>query len=332
MQNINEVESSYGVAASVPGATNIRAKKLPGSQEQGDDENPMQGSSAGLKAKAGKVEDQVQSKSSGEGAESNVAQGSSKIKQPAQVTAEDIDVVDDVAAIFEGADLTEDFKNKALVIFESAVVSKINEKLEEITEEMQGELEDIKNSLAEELTEKLDSYLDYVVEQWMEENQLAVEVGLKSEITENFLQGLRSLFVEHYVDIPEEKVDVVENLATRVADLEESLNVEMTKNVELNKRVNGFEREIAFANMTEGLTDTQAAKLESLSESIAVSDIEEFKSRIKTLRESYFPSAPKVDLNEQSLDEDPVDLVEENVSGDPSMRSYVTAIARTIKK
>ena len=332
MQNINEVESSYGVAASVPGPTNVRAKKLPGSQDQGDDEYPMQGSSAGLKAKAGKVEDQVQSRSSGENAESHITQGSSKIKQPPQVTAEDIDVIDDVEAIFEGAELTEDFKNKALVIFESAVVSKINEKLEEITEEMQSELEDIKTSLAEELTEKLDSYLDYVVEQWMEENQLAVEVGLKSEITENFLQGLRSLFVEHYVDIPEEKVDVVENLATHVADLEESLNVEMTKNVELNTRVNGFEREIAFANMIEGLTDTQVAKLESLSESISFSDIGEFKSRVKTLRENYFPSALKVDLNGQSLDEDPVDLVEETVVGDPSMRSYVTAIARTIKK
>lgn len=318
--------ASYKVKASVPGPTGVRAKTLPGSKSQGDSTNPKQGNSVNPDWDEDETPKQYQSKSaSGDG---KITQGSSSIKQPPQVTSEDLDLSDDLDAIFEGADLTEEFKEKALTVFEAAVAAKVNELVEGVVAELEDEFEETKTAIEEEITEKLDQYLDYVIEQWMEENELAVEAGIKSELSENFLQGLRELFAENFVDIPEDKEDVVTDLALRVRDLEDRLNEEMQKNIELTAENTDIYKAAIIADISEGLTDTQAAKLESLAEAISFDDAEEFREKVEVLRESYFPEDGSVDAD---FDEDPISLNEDKVVN-PNMKSYVSAISRTSKK
>lgn len=251
-----------------------------------------------------------------------------------RITSADVDVTADVAAIFEGADLTEEFKNKASEIFTAALVYKINEAIVEIEATNDAAIEAKNAELTEALGHTLDEYLDYVIEQWMEDNKLAVETGLKAQMTEEFLAGLRTLFSEHYVNIPEGKTDVVEELAAKVETLESSLNEEITKNIELKKQISSFEREVAIVEVSEGLTDTQIAKLESLSEAIECTNAESFKLKLKALREAYFPvtksSSPAAAV---ALDDEPI---AENDADqppiDPAMRNYIDAISRSLKK
>jgi gas vesicle protein len=190
------------------------------------------------------------------------------------------------------------------------------------------------STISEELVERVDAYLDYVVEQWMENNTVAIERGLKAEIVESFMTGLKGLFEEHYIDIPDEAVDVAEQLATQVEVLEGAINEEIEKNVELTARIKEFECANAFAEVAEGLTDTQIAKLSSLSESVEFENAESFKKKIGTLRESYFPSKTSAGSLSESvtLDEEPVgdDFVEKQVPVE--MAAYMTAITRGIKK
>lgn len=244
------------------------------------------------------------------------------------------DVAADVAAMFEGADLTEEFKTKATDIFQAALASKINEEVAKIEAVYEAEAESKHAELTESLSNQLNEYLDYVIEQWMEDNKLAVETGLKTQMTEEFLKGLKTLFTEHYVDIPENKVDVVEELTAKVVALETSVNEEITKNIELKKQIGAFEREVAMVEVSEGLTETQVAKLESLSEAIEYTDIESFKAKLKTLRENYFPETkPSTSAVTVALDDEPIaddDHAEKII--DPAMKNYVSAISRSLKK
>jgi len=251
-----------------------------------------------------------------------------------RITSADVDVTADVAAIFEGADLTEEFKTKASEIFTAALVHKINEAVEKIEAENEANIEAKNAELIEALSHTLDEYLDYVIEQWMEDNKLAVETGLKAQMTEEFLTGLRTLFSEHYVNIPEGKTDVVEELAAKVEALESSLNEEITKNIELKKQISSFEREVAIVEVSEGLTDTQIVKLESLSEAIEYTNAENFKAKLKTLREAYFPSPnPTTFATQATLDDEPIaENDAESVPVDPAMRNYMNAISRSLKK
>ena len=250
-----------------------------------------------------------------------------------RIAAGDVDVTADMAAIFEGTDLTEDFKTKATDIFQAALVSKINEEVAKIEATNEAATEAKHAELTEALNDQLNEYLDYVVEQWMEDNKLAVEAGIKTQMTEEFLKGLKTLFSEHYVDIPEDKVDVVEELTAKVVALETSVNEEITKNIELKKQIGAFEREVAFVEVAEGLTETQAAKLESLAEAIEYSDADGFKAKLKTLRENYFPETKLSTSTTVALDDEPIaddDHVEKHV--DPAMKNYVSAISRSLKK
>ena len=251
-----------------------------------------------------------------------------------RITSADVDVTADVAAIFEGAELTEEFKTKASEIFTAALVHKINEAIEEIETTNAANVEAETAELTEALQHTLDEYLDYVIEQWMEDNKLAVETGLKSQMSEEFLTGLRTLFSEHYVNIPEGKTDVVEELAAKVETLESSLNEEITKNIELKKQISSFEREVAIVEVSEGLTDTQIAKLETLSEAIECTNAENFKAKLKTLREAYFPvSSPTTSVTQVTLDDEPIaENDAESVPVDPAMRNYMNAITRSLKK
>ncbi len=219
-------------------------------------------------------------------------------------------------------------------IFEAAVMSRvetITEALEtKLTEEFQVAIEQVK----EDLAEKLDDYLTYMVEEWMQQNELAVERGLRAEIVEEFIGKLRNLFVESYIDIPEEKVDAVEELVGRVEELEDSLNEEIQKNIDFKKQINEHKKIEAIYAACEGLTQTQVEKVKSLAEGIEFTTEEEFAEKLETIKESYFPSQVKAaessDLNEgiQIEDEDKKDVK----SSDPMMNAYAQAITKTLAK
>jgi len=262
-------------------------------------------------------------------------QGSSRLSQPPRVTSEDVNAAEDIQAIFEGSDLSEEMKNRISTVFESALITKINEKLSEIAEAVESDTTQANETANADLVTKVDGYLDYVVEQWIEENKLAVERGLRSELVEDFLHGLKNLFAEHYIDVPDEKVDVVEELASKIEELENKLNKQIDENVELKGLVANHERAEAFADVVEGLTELEAAKLENISDSISFSDKESFIGKLTTLRENYFPTRAygvskiiKTGLDETDLTEETEDLPA--VSG--SMASYVSTISRNVSR
>ncbi len=253
------------------------------------------------------------------------------LKEMIKVSPDDINVSDDVKAMFGSEDLSEEFKDKATTIFEAAVVSKVNEVLESATLDMNAEIEAEKEIVKEDLTKKLDDYLEYVAEEWVKDNELAIEKGIRAEIVENFMVGLRNLFTENYIDIPEEKVDILDEMAAKVEELEQSVNEEIEKNISTNKELSEIKKNQALADISEDLTDTQKEKLKSLAEGVSFEE-NGFADKLKTLKENYFPSSEEVVENDVS-DEEPLENLEEDskpVNG--SMAMYTQAISRSIKK
>ena len=203
----------------------------------------------------------------------------------------EIDITDDVQALVEGEELSEDFKEKAKTILEAAINGKVSQIQEVLVadydKKLLEEVEEIKGAL----NERVDSYLEYVADEWFAENQLAVETGLKEELTESFMTGLKGLFEEHYVTIPEEKYDVLESMVEKLDDMETKLNEQIEKNVSLNQRLAGATADSIFDSVSEGLADTQKEKLASLSESVEFESETEYREKLVTLKESYFPTA-----------------------------------------
>lgn len=249
---------------------------------------------------------------------------------------------EDLDALFHGENLSEDFMNKAATIFEAAVTSRVNALQEKIEEQYAEILEQVTEELKEELATKVDDYLNYVVEEWVKENELAVESGLRSELTEDFIAGLRNLFVEHYIDIPEEKVDVVEEMTSKVVELEGKLNEQISTTVEMRKLIIEYAKREAFSEICDGLTSTQVEKMRSLSEGVEFSTLEDYTESLLTLRENYFPTKSPAKSNNERLDEE-TDVVEEtqrtsleeakaNKIADPIMEAYVKSISRTVVK
>ena len=349
-------KSSFGVNAEVPDPTTSQAAVPGGIATKGDSSNLVQG--AGIKpyTKVGMINSMIQALGGMKkadvstmydkfrGDKTNPTQGSSvnpsqrsigEDVRIARLSADDIDVSDDIKAIFTGTEVSEEFISKATEIYTAAVLSKVNEQLEVVESQFTDSLTEETATISEELVERVDTYLDYVVEQWMENNSVAVERGLKAEIVESFMHGLKGLFEEHYIDIPDEAVEVAEELADRCEALESMVNEEIEKNVELSAQLKDFEREIAFAQVSEGLTDTQVAKLQSLSEAVGFEDVNTYAKKIATLRDSYFPSKSSAgNLSESvTLDEEPVgdgDVAEKQVPVE--MAAYMSAITRGIKK
>lgn len=250
-----------------------------------------------------------------------------------KVTREDFDITDDVAAIFAGSEVSEEFVAKATEIFETAVVAKVNDKLAEVAEVAESELAESTEVFNKELVDKVDSYLDYVVESWMEENKLAVDSGLRGEIAESFIGGLKNLFEDHYIDIPEEKADVVEELANKVEELEAKLNESIEETIELKKKNEEFERAVVFAEEIDGLTETQIAKMESLSEAVDFESEEDFRERLQTIRENYFDGPKEVITETAGLDDEPIEIDdEEPATPKGAMGAYVASISRQVKK
>jgi hypothetical protein len=240
---------------------------------------------------------------------------------------------EDIDALMSGENLSEEFVQKAATIFEAAVVARAEEVIAEAEAELLEQFESAIEEVKEDLATKVDDYLNYVVEQWMKENEIAIEKGLRAEIVEDFIGGLRNLFIEHYIDIPADKVDVVEELTTRVEELESSLNEQITHGIELKKELNEQKKIEAIYTACEGLTQTQVEKLKSLAEGVEFTTEEEFVEKLSTLKESYFKAEVKV-ANNSALD-DEVDIEEEKKvvkSSDPLMEVYSKAISQTVNK
>jgi len=240
---------------------------------------------------------------------------------------------EDIAALVSGENLSEEFVQKATTIFEAAVISRAEEVIAEAEQQLIEEFELAVEEIKQELSEKLDDYLNYMVEEWMSENELAIENGLRSEIVEEFIYKLRNLFVESYIDIPEDRVNVVEELVAKVESLEESLNEEIEKNVEFAKALVEQQKLEAIREACEGLTQTQAEKLKALAENVDYSSDEEFESALNTLKESYFAPVVKAADSEQMNEE--VHIEEEapkSKSADHDMNVYAQAISKSLAK
>ena len=236
---------------------------------------------------------------------------------------------EDVDALFsDDATISEEFKSKVSTIFEARVNDRITQIQEEMETEYAGMLEEAVEAVKNDLTEKVDDYLSYVVEQWMEENEIAIESGLRAELTEDFIGGLRNLFAEHYIDVPAEKVDLVDELAGKVEELESKLNEEIERGVSYAKAlVESRKNEIA-REVTEGLTATQAEKIKSLAEGVEFSTEDEYKQKLETIRENYFPSGVKK-ATESQLNEQVEETDEKKVIHDPFVAAVSQAISKT---
>ena len=212
-----------------------------------------------------------------------------------EVVAEDEEKIeysieDDINALVEGEELSEDFKAKAATIFEAAINSKVSGIKEELTASYEEKLVEEVASIKEELKDRVDSYLEYVADEWVAENQLAVESGLKEEMTESFISGMKSLFEEHYVTIPEEKYDVIESMVDKLDEMEGKLNEQIEKNIALNKRLPESVSDVVFADVTDGLAQTQKDKLAGLVENVEFESETAYREKLETLKESYFPT------------------------------------------
>ena len=240
-----------------------------------------------------------------------------------------IDVSSDVDALVDGEDLSEDFKNKAATIFEAAVKSKTRTELERITEEQQVAMAVEIDGYKDTLSEKVDQYLDYVVEEWMKENELAIERGLKGEIAEDFISGLKQLFEDHYIDVPNEKYNVLEAQSEKIAELEEQLNSIMEQNIEMKTANSDLVREQVVLEAASELTDTQFEKFKSLTEEIDFKDQDTFREKLDTLKESYFP---KVNSDQTYNNDDDYGSAEQDIDTTDAMKAYMSAIGRTEKR
>ena len=244
-------------------------------------------------------------------------------KESIDQVVDSLDVSDDVNALVDGEELSEEFKTKAATIFESAVKSKVRAELEKIQEENDKVIEEMAESTINDMTEKVDDYLNYVVEQWMEENQLAIERGLKGEIAEDFISGLKNLFEDHYIDVPDEKYDILEANLTRIEELEEKLNKQMDENIQLRKAKGELVKESLIADVANGMTDTETEKFQSLVEDVEFSDEESYTEKLQTIKESYFGTQEV--LTEDASETTSTEPVQE-VS--KSMEKYLKAIGR----
>ena len=216
---------------------------------------------------------------------------------------ETYDVDADVQALLEGEELSEDFQNKARTIFETAIKSKVSEIKEELQESYANALVEELDTIKAGLTERVDSYLEYVADEWFQENALAVEQGLKTDLTESFLGGMRSLFEEHYVSIPEEKYDVLESMVEKLDDMETKLNEQIEKNINLNSRLGESVADGILSSVSEGLASTQKEKLASLAESVEFESEESYREKLDTLKESYFTSQVTPTAKSENLSE-----------------------------
>ena len=240
-------------------------------------------------------------------------------------------VEEDVAALLEGEELSEEFQEKAKTIFESAIKAKLGEIKEELAQSYEQTLVEEIESIRAGLTERVDSYLEYVADEWLQENQLAVEQGLKTEMTESFLTGMKSLFEDHYVTIPEDKYDVIESMVDKLDDMETKLNEQYDRNIALNRRLAESSSDVIFAEVTEGLALSQKDKLASLAENVEFESEADYREKLVTLRKSYFPEQTSTPRDHTETISEGTEVVEQS-SVSPLMESYMDTLRRVSKK
>lgn len=301
---------------------------LPNSKTEGEKTPPLR-SAADL---------QSSTPSMGTGsAESNKASINMKASEASAETVDNLDkfAKEDITieVAFEGEELSEDFKEKASTIFEAAVAAKVHLAEQELQEQYKAKLEEEVAEFTGKLSEQIDSYLNYVVEKWMEENELAIETSLRTEITEEFIEGMKKLFAENYIEIPEEKLDVLEQLASRVEELEEKLNETISENIDLSSEIKEHTKARILSQVAEDLTVTQKEKFSTLAEGVDFVDADTYEKKLQIVKENYFVKSKAVvsDIHESEVEsaEEPEAEVRK-VSG--PVAHYVQAISRTIKK
>lgn len=247
-------------------------------------------------------------------------------KETEETAAELTSIAEHLEALFDGETLTEEFMNKTKTIFEAAVNERVNAVKEQILSEAANVIQEEVEKSVNELAERLDDYLGYVVEEWMKENELAVENGIRTEIAENFMSGLKELFESHYIEVPEEKYDVVDGLFTENEELEANLNEQIQKNIELEKELLAYQAGQIFSKVADGLSDVEVEKFASLAEGVEFESLEQYAEKLNVLKESYFKSAPTVN-----------NLVEETTnkqiaSDSSSMNAYLSTLDRLAKQ
>jgi hypothetical protein len=240
-----------------------------------------------------------------------------------------VDVSEDVAALTNGEDLSEEFKTKAATIFEAAVITRVKAEVNKLQEEFDNQLAEQVEEIKEGLVEKVDGYLNYVVEQWIAQNEIALESGMKSEILESFVDGMKSLFAEHYIEVPEEKFDVLGDMQEKLEQLESKLDETVASNVNLTKQINEQKRIAAVSEAADGLADTDVEKFKGLAEELSYEDVDSFKKKLQTIRENYFTNK-SASLIESVVTDSPV-ITEEFKAVDPMMKSYLSVL-NSIKK
>jgi len=247
-----------------------------------------------------------------------------------EVVAEDvIDVEEDLNALIEGEELSEEFQEKARTIFEAAIRTKVSEIKEELKNEYEQSLTEQVTAIKEEIEDRADAYLEYVAQEWLEENQLAVEHGLKTEMTESFLEGMKSLFEEHYVTIPEEKYDVINSMVDKLDEMENKLNEQISKNVALNKRLAESTADVILGDVSEGLAVSQKEKLASLAENVEFDSEKTYREKLVTLKNSYFSSTSAQRDHSETISEGTAEVPQINSD---LMESYLQTLNRVAKK
>ena len=242
-------------------------------------------------------------------------------------------VEEDVKALLEGEELSEEFQEKAKTIFETAIKSKVDEIKAQLEESYANTLVEEIDTVKAALTERLDAYLEYVADEWIQENKLAVETGIKEEMTESFLNGMKQLFEDHYVTVPDEKYDVLESMVDKLDEMEGKLNEQLEKNVALNKRLAESTADVIFADVAEGLAVSQKVKLASLAENVEFESETDYREKLVTLRDSYFPtntSAPKSNSENLSEEVSTDEVVSQETT--PRMQAYLDTLSRAAKK
>ena len=250
-------------------------------------------------------------------------------KETAKDKVKDMDMKEDVAALTDDEDLSEEFKQKASTIFEAAVKAKLVEEIEKLEGEYETKVDEKVSEVKEEIVDKVDAYLNYVVEEWMKENELAIEKGLRNEITEDFIGGLKSLFESHYINVPQEKYDVIESQAAEIEKLKEDINKSMEKNIELNQKIAESTREDIIKDVSSDLAATEADKLKGLAEGIEYKDADSFRKSVETLKNSYYPKAKASDTESNEVAEQNAGSPSVNLS--ESMAAYTAAISKSKK-
>ncbi len=262
-------------------------------------------------------------------AKEEVEETSEEVVTESEVEEEVVSVDEDITALLSGEELSEEFQEKAKLIFEAAIASKVAESVKQIEEKYEEKLVEELSTYKEELVERVDSYLEYVSDEWIQENRIEIEKGLKSEMTESFLAGMRGLFEEHYVSIPEDKYDVVENMVEKLDEMESRLNEQIEKNITLNQRLGESVADNILADVCEGLAVSQKEKMTSLAEGVEFESEEKYRESLKTLKESYFPAKSTTEETEtpQMVSEE----ASSEVPAGSSMNAYLKALQFTTK-